>query len=89
MVSQSILTNSAAPEGRSRKADDYIDPGLGICRTDRIERREGKEIEGTSENKVEVAENEDRVEWRRKRIQNEINPTGRRKRAEKLEGRVR
>ena len=51
-----------------------------------IEGQEGKEIEGTSENEVEVAENEGQIGLRRMRIQNGINPTGRRKRAERLQG---
>ena len=53
-----------------------------------IEGQEGKEIEGTSENEVEVAENEGQIGLRRMRIQNGINPTGRRKRAERLQGMV-
>lgn len=73
----------------TEKADECIDPGLGICRTNIIEGQEGKEIEGTSENKVEVAENEGQIGLRRTRIQNGINPTGRRKRAERLQGTVR
>lgn len=34
-----------------------MDPGLGILGTDRVEKQEGKETEGTSESKVEVTEN--------------------------------
>lgn len=40
----------------AEKRDEYNDPGLGICGTDRVERQEGKEIKGTSEHKVEIVE---------------------------------
>lgn len=72
----------------AEKADEYIDPGLGIYRTNGIETQERKEIEGTSENQVQVAEDEGQAGLR-KRIQSGINLTRRRERAEGLEGRVR
>ena len=56
-------TNSAALESAilAEKADEYNDPGLGICRTDSVKRQEEKEIEGIRENKVEMAEM--KVKW--------------------------
>lgn len=70
----------------TEKADERIDPVMGLCRTDRVEAQEEKEIKGTSENEAAVVENESQIGMR---IPNGINPTGRRKRAERLQDMVR
>ena len=71
----------------TEKADERLDPQCwGSVGQIEQKDQEEKEIQGTSENKAAVVENESQIGMR---IPNGINPTARRKRAERLQDMVR